>query len=439
MKNKSMKSNRNTRREFIRKSGAAMVGTAFALNFNIGNPAYAMNSNTLKVGLIGCGGRGTGAAFQALSADKDVVLTAMADVFKDRLEESFENLRKEHKDKLKVDEKGKFIGFDAYKRVIDSDVDVVLLTTPPAFRPLHMEAAVSAGKHIFCEKPLAVDSPGLRKVLDAAHKAKDKNLSVVSGFCWRYHTPKRETFSRILKGDIGTVQSVYSTYNTSELWSRPWQPGWTDMEKKMRNWLYYNYLSGDHIVEQAIHSIDMGSWAVGDAKPIRATGTGGRQVRTEEIFGNIYDHFAIVYEYENGVKAFHFSRQQKGCSRDYSCEAFGTKGRCIVDVNHPGQLHEITGENPWRYRGEGNDMYQQEHNELFASIRNGKPMNDGDWMVQSSVLAVMGRMVAYTGQTITYDEALNSQEKLGPDPDKYNWDLKIEMPPVALPGRTKFI
>jgi myo-inositol 2-dehydrogenase/D-chiro-inositol 1-dehydrogenase len=439
MKRKYQKGSLNTRRDFIKKTGAAVVGTAFAMNFSIPRSAFALSSNTLKVGLIGCGGRGSGAAEQALMADKDVVLTAMADVFKDRLEESYANLLKDHKDKVKVDEKSKFLGFDSYKKVMESDVDVVILTTPPGFRPLHFEAAIAAGKHVFCEKPVAVDAPGLRKVLDASRKAKEKNLAVVSGLCWRYHNPKRETFSRILKGDIGTVQSVYSTYNTGELWSKPWQPGWSDLEKKMRNWLYYNWLSGDHLVEQAIHSIDMGSWALGDVKPISVAGTGGRQVRTEEIYGNIFDHFALVYEYEKGVKAFHFSRQQKDCARAYSCEAIGTKGSALIDVNRPGEWHEITGENPWKYRGEDNDMYQQEHDELFASIRNNKPLNDGERMVHSSTLAVMGRMAAYTGQVITYDDAFNSKESLGPDLSTYSWDMKFDGPPVAMPGKTKFI
>ncbi len=427
----------HSRRKFIKNSGSAAIGTSMAMSFGIANSAFSMKNDTLKVGLIGCGGRGTGAANQALKADPNVVLTAMADIFEDRLETSLEYLKKDHGEKIRVSKKDKYLGFDAYQKVIDSDVDVVILTTPPAFRPLHLEKAVEANKHVFSEKPMAVDAPGVRRVMAAAKKAKEKNLSLVSGFCWRYHTPKRETFGKVLNGAIGEVRTVYNTYNTGALWTKLWQPDWSDMEKKMRNWLYYNWISGDHIVEQAIHSIDMGSWAMNDRQPKSVMATGGREVRTEEIYGNIYDHFAVVFEYDNGARTFHYSRQQKNCSRAYGVEIWGEDGKCIIDVIR--RQHEIQGKNPWRYRGEGNDMYQQEHDELFASIRTGKPMNDGEWMLQSTMMAIMGRMAAYTGQTITYEEALNSEKRLGPDPENFRFDLVFEGPPVAKPGVTKFI
>jgi predicted dehydrogenase len=266
-----------SRRNFIKSTGAVAIGSTVALNFGLPGSSFAMNSDTLKIGLIGCGGRGTGAANQALNADPNVVLTHMADIFGDRMELSINSLKQQHGDRVKVGNSGRFVGFDGAKKVIDSDVDVVILTTPPCYRPKMLEMAVEAGKHIFCEKPMAVDAPGIRRVLVAAQKAKEKKLSLVSGFCWRYHTPKRETFGRILDGAIGNVHTVYNTYNTGALWLRDTQPDWSPMKKKMRNWLYYNYLSGDHIVEQAIHSIDMMSWALGDIKPVSATGTGGRQ------------------------------------------------------------------------------------------------------------------------------------------------------------------
>ena len=423
-----------TRRNFLKSTGAAAIGSTIAFNIGLPKPSFAMNSETLKVGLIGCGGRGTGAANQALNADPNVALTHMADIFQDRLDLSIKSLKTEHGDKIKVNQDTTFVGFDGAKKVIDSDVDVVILTTPPYFRPQQLEMAVEAGKHIFCEKPMAVDAPGIRQVLAAAKKAKEKNLSLVSGFCWRYHTAKRETFSRILDGAIGNVSSVFNTYNTGGLWLRDVEPDWSPMKKKMRNWIYYNYISGDHIVEQAIHSIDMMSWVLGDKKPVKATGTGGRQTRIGPEYGNIYDHFATVYEYENGVKGYHFSRQQKDCSNSYGVELMGDKGQCVVDVIRG--RHTIKGVEDWRFRGEDNDMYQQEHDELFASIRNSKPMNDGEWMAQSTMLGIMARMVAYTGQTITYDEALNSTEKLGPDHIDENTEF-ID-PPVAKPGITKF-
>ena len=430
------KKKKTSRREFVKTTGAIAAGSTLAMNFGIINSVYARKDNVLKVALIGCGGRGTGAANQALNAGDDTVLVGMADAFQDRIDTSILNLKKMHENRVKVDKKTMYNGFDGYKKLIDSDVDVVLLTTPPVFRPLHLEYAVSKGKHVFAEKPMAVDAPGIRKVLESAKKAKEQNLSLVSGFCWRYHNGKRETFKRVLEGQIGEVKAVYTTYNTGELWSKPWQPEWTDMEKKMRNWLYYNWLSGDHIIEQAIHSIDMGSWAMGDMKPLKAIGTGGRQVRTDKIYGNIFDHFSIIYEYENGAKSFHICRQQKDTARAYSVEVWGTKGRAIADVIR--RKHEIIGENPWRFRGEGNDMYQQEHNELFASIRDGKPMNDGEWMAQSNMMGILGRTVAYTGAEISYNDALASKEALGPDPSTYTWDLKIDGPPIALPGITKF-
>lgn len=421
-----------SRRSFISKTGLVVAG--LGLNNSLLATTKRKNSQTLSVGLIGCGGRGTGAANQALNADENVVLTAMADVFEDRITQSFNNLKKLHPAKVKVDKSAQHLGFDAWQKVIDSDVDVIILATPPAFRPDHLTAAIKAGKHVFCEKPMAVDAPGVRKVMNAAKQARQKNLSLVSGFCWRYHFPKRAIFDKIKAGAIGKVTSIYNTYNTGELWSRPRQPGWTQMEFEMRNWLYYNWLSGDHIAEQAVHSLDMMSWAMGDLKPMSATGTGGRQSRTEDIYGNVFDHFAIVYEYPENVRGYHFSRQQKNCSNSYSVKVSGDQGHANIDCIR--RIHQISSDKEWRYQGEENNMYQTEHDELFASIRSEKPMNDGNWMAQSTMLAIMGRMAAYTGQTITWEEALNSNQKLGPDIDEYHWRLKWPMAPVAKPGIT---
>jgi len=429
-----MSDDKTTRRKFIKTTGAAAIGGTMISGFGIPAMGFGRNSDTLKVGLIGCGGRGTGAANQALIADNNVVLWAMSDIFDDRIDESHKNLLKLHPDKVKVDKDRKFIGLDSYKKVLDSGVDVVILTTPPYFRPTQFEAAIQAGKHVFSEKPMAVDAPGVRKIFEASRKAKEKQLSVMSGFCWRFHTPKRETFQRVLDGAIGDVMSVYNTYNTGGLWLRDVQPDWTPMRKKMKNWIYHNWISGDPIMEQFIHSIDMMSWAFGDVKPLSASGTGGRQSRIGPEYGNVFDHYAIVYEYENGAKGFHFSRQQKNCNNSYGLDMLGTDGRCVVDC--PKNKHVITGKEDWKYRGSGNDMYQQEHDELFASIRSGKPINHGEIMAQSTLIGLMGRMTAYTGQTITYEQALNSQEVFGPDVI----DLEIDYPdaPVARPGITPF-
>ena len=422
------------RRGFLKSTGAALIGSTLVHHTGFATQsALTGTSNILKVGLIGCGGRGAGAAVQALQADRNVVLTAMADVFPDRLDESYKELVAQFPGKVKVDKANMFVGFDAYRKVIESGVDVVLLATPPAFRPDHMMAAIEAGKHVFCEKPVAVDAPGVRKVLAAAKKGKEKRLSVVSGFCFRYDFPKRALFEKVLKGEIGEIKNVYTVRNGGQLWSKPRQSGWSDMEYQLRNWLYYSWLSGDFITEMMVHSLDMMSWAMGDKNPVKATGTGGRQSRVEEIYGNVYDHFAVEYEYDHGVKGIHFSRQQDGCSTTSRVEIAGTQGNAFIG----GNKHEIIGKVNWQYDGQKNDMYQTEHDELFASIRQGKPANDGELMARSTMLGILGRMAAYTGQTITWDEALNSNQVIGPAVDQYSWELKWAGPEIAKPGITK--
>jgi myo-inositol 2-dehydrogenase / D-chiro-inositol 1-dehydrogenase len=425
-----------SRRAFLKNTSLAVVGSSLAYHSVVASSLSTSRKPTLKVGLVGCGGRGTGAAAQALLADPDVVLTAMGDVFEDRLNDSYNELIKTGKEKVKVGNKNKFIGFDAYLKVIQSGVDVVLLATPPAFRPDHLMAAVNAGKHVFCEKPVAVDAPGVRKVLEAAKKAKEKNLSVVSGFCYRYDLSNRTTIEKILKGDVGDIRTVSTFRNGGELWIKPRQPEWTDMTYHMRNWYYYNWLSGDFIVEQAVHSIDLMSWIMGDEMPLKATGTGGRQVRVDDVYGNIYDHFAVEFEYKNGAKGFHFTRQQNGTSNRNTVDVMGTDGNASIIL---GRSHEITGKNAWKYTGPNNNMYQTEHDEFFASIRNAKPMNDGAWMANSTMLAIWARMAAYTGQTISWEQAINSNETLGPETRDYTWDLQWKVPPIARPGITKFI
>ncbi|WP_375582135.1 Gfo/Idh/MocA family protein [Cyclobacterium xiamenense] len=432
-----MENKHNQRRTFLKSTGAAVIGsTVLPMGFSIRN-GYAARRETLKVGLIGCGGRGTGAAAQALKADKDAELTCMADIFSDYLEESYQSLKKINPEQVKVGNAQKFVGFDAYQKVLDAGVDVVILTTPPAFRPAHFKAAVDAGKHVFCEKPVAVDAPGVRSVLDSARKAKEKGLSVVSGFTFRYDFPKRALFSRILDGEIGEVTSVFTARNGGGLWYKPRQDHWTEMEYQLRNWYYYDWLSGDYIVEMMVHSLDMMSWALGDRLPIQATGTGGRQSRTESQWGNIYDHFAIEYEYENNIKGVHFSRQQKGCSNTNKVDIAGTEGFASVDVGK--RIHATMGSERWDYKGESNNPYETQHEELFASIRAGQPMNEGELMANSTMLAILGRMVGYSGQTITWEQAMNSEHKLGPAAEDYRWDLVVEVPPIAVPGITKVV
>jgi predicted dehydrogenase len=425
------------RRRFLESSGA-MIGSTIALNMGVAHSSNAFSAaNTLKVGLVGCGGRGTGAAAQALQADPDVILTAMGDVFSDRLEESYAALLEEVPTKVKVSKASKFVGFDAYQKVINSGVDVVLLATPPAFRPDHLTAAIDAGKHVFCEKPVAVDSPGVRKVLEAAKKAKAKKLSLVSGFTFRYDYSKRALFEKIKNGAIGDVISVSSTRNGGDLWYHPRQPSWTEMEYQMRNWYYQNWLSGDYLVEMIVHSLDLMTWAMGDKVPVSATGTGGRQVRVDPKYGNIYDHFAIEYVYENNVRAFSFSRQQPGCSNRNSVEIAGTLGNAYANMGE--SAHQITGKNNWVYDGEKNNPYQTQHDEFFSSIRKSTPMNDGELMANSTMVAILGRMAAYSGQTLSWNEAINSSQVIGPAIDEYNWDHKFKGADIAIPGITKVL
>lgn len=432
----------HNRREFLKLTGLAVAGSVLPLSACSTKEALvagtgAVNEDyTLKVGLIGCGGRGTGAANQALNADSNVELYAAADVFSDQMESSLNNLKRIHEGKVNVPEERQFLGFDAYQKVLDSGVDVVILTAPPGFRPEHLEASVDAGVHIFCEKPVAVDAPGIRRVMDAVKKSKEAEINLVSGFCWRYHYPKRAVFDQILDGAVGEIRTIYNTYNTGAARFEERQPGWTASEFQLRNWMYYNWFSGDHIVEQAVHSIDFMSWAMGDLPPVSVMGTGGRQVRTDPKFGHIFDHFAITYEYENGAKGFHFSRQQANCENSYMAEIFGTDGVGRADVSR--NIHAVEGRNAWEYEGEENDMYQTQHDELFAAIRNGDVINNGEFMATSTMMAIMGRMAAYTGKKITWDQAMESTEQLGPEIHTWN-DLPAEIPEAALPGVTPFV
>ena len=437
-----------SRRQFIKTAGIVTIGSTLPGTSALSsNAIWTSNSDTLKVGLIGCGDRGTAAAGEAINADPNVILTAMADAFDDRLQTSYNTLKEKFKDKVQVPKENQFVGLDAYQKLIDSDVDVVLLVAPTAFRPDHIEAAVKANKHIFAEKPYAVDAPGLRRVMASAKEAERKNLSLVSGFCWRYHLPKREIYEKVLNGQIGNILSTRTTYDTEELWYKDRQKGWTDMQYKLRNWYYYNWLSGDHIIEQAIHSIDLMQWGMNDVAPISVVGSGGRQKRTDPKFGNIYDHFALTYTYPNGTKGYFSSRQQANTTPSYLTEFVGSDGDCIID-NRTG-LHEIKGRRPWKYEDEtkftddksyeskevSRGMYQQEHDELFASIRANKPINDGEWMTRSTLVALAGRMAGYTGKEVLIEDALASEEVFFPK--NMTWDTKYDIP-IAIPGITKF-
>jgi predicted dehydrogenase len=433
MKQTTKGRDRASRRDFL-KTSAAVVATATAGRLALAPNVHADGGDLLRVGLIGCGGRGTGAAAQALNADQNVKLVAMGDAFRDRLESSLATLRKDEAIAGKIDVKPDhcFVGFDAYKQVIASSVDVVLLCAPPHFRPAHLKAAVEAGKHVFAEKPVAVDAPGVRSVLATCAEAKKKNLSVVSGLCLRFDYGHQETIKRIHEGAIGDVVAIQSNDLRGPIWMKPRQKEWSDMEWQLRNWYYFTWLSGDFNVEQHVHNLDICSWLMKDTYPVRANGIGGRQVRVGDEYGHIYDHHCVVYEFANGVKLFSQCRQQNGCAKDITNYVMGTRGTGIVSE------HTLTlaGGVPWKYGGPKNNFYQTEHDDLFASIRNGKPINNGEYMSKSTLLAIMGRMATYTGKTITWDMAMNSKEDL--TPAKYEWG-PMSMPAVAMPGVTKFV
>jgi predicted dehydrogenase len=446
--------NLTTRRDFLKSSalaGAALAAPAILQGCAGKSPASARpaaaapeklaraeNSSPLKIGLVGCGGRGSGAADQALTADKGAVLTAMGDAFEDRLQTSLKNLQTNHADSVKVTPDHCFVGLDAYQKVIDSGVDVVLLATPPGFRPQHLKAAIAAGKHVFTEKPMATDAPGVRSVLASAEEAKAKGLSLVAGFCYRYSDGVRAIMQQVHDGAIGEVRALYTTYNTGSVWP-PFarQADWTDLQYQVKNWYYYSWLSGDHIVEQAVHSLDKMAWVMRDEPPVKCVAHGGRQVRTGPEFGNIFDHFSVVYDYPNGVRGFHFSRQEAGCFSDNSDCFMGSDGvaRIVRAFSGP---YVVEGKNKWRFHEDkATDMYQNEHDEFFASIRSGKPINDGVRMAYSTLIAIMGRMAAYTGQEITWEQALNSQQSLVPA--DCSWSTPAPSMPVAMPGQTKFV
>lgn len=415
------------RRDFL-KAGALAAGFPAVLK--------GQGARPIKIGLVGCGGRGTGAAAQALKADDYSELTAVADIDRQTVDVSLGRLNKVAPSKVKVEESHIFLGLDAYQKVIDSGVDVVLLATPPGFRPSHIRGAIEAGKHVFCEKPVAVDAPGVRSVLETTKLAREKGLSIVSGFCWRYSNYIRETFDHLHSGSIGKLIAYYATYLTTPV--KPMPPastrpaGMSDVEWQIRNWYNFSWLSGDSLVEQAVHSVDKIAWAMKDQPPLSCVAVGGRQIPAEG--GNIFDHFEVNYLYPNNVRAFMASRQMVGCYNENADYILGSEGVCIIGR---GPLPRVSGKTEWTFRGQKNDMYQAEHDALFAAIRREQPVNDGEWMSTSTLLAIMGRMAAYTGQQVTWEQALNSQESLFPE--KLDWNGSFEPHPMPLPGVTKLL
>ena len=454
MKNSEKKNPSMQRRSFMK--GTALVARGIMLGgLPIEASAYVNpREKKLKLALVGCGGRGTGATAQALTADPDVELVAMADAFKDRLEGSLEHLRNsdladDRKKNIKVTEDMKFVGLDAYKKAM-KEADVVILATPPGFRPYHLEEAIGQGKHIFCEKPLGTDGAGIRKALSLIPLAEQKKLNVVVGLQRHYQNNYREIMKRVHGGDIGEIVSGQVYWDGGGVWVHPraelkqTYPNLTELEYQMRNWYYFNWLCGDHIVEQHIHNIDVFNWAK-NGHPIKAQGLGGRQVRTGKDYGEIYDHHYVEFEYPDGAILNSQCRHIKGCMDRVSETLIGTKGRSYTDGGAHGVLSDLKGNPTYTHRGKDDpNPYQVEHNELFASIRSGGVINNMEYGAHSTMTAIMGRYATYSGKVVTWEDALNSNVQLMPP--TLAWDSTPPVLPnddgfypVAMPGQSDIL
>lgn len=418
-----------TRRNFLKTSAASAALAALGTNF-----AFAQGKERIKVGLIGCGGRGTGAARDAMAASPLVDIVAMGDLFKDRLDEKRGVLSKtgEQNDQpnpqYKVTDDTAFAGFDAYKKVIDSDVHYVILTTPPGFRPDHFRYAVEKGRHVFAEKPVATDPAGIRRFREAGKIADSKKLNVVGGFCFRRDRTHNETIKKIHDGAIGELVSGNCYYNVGYLWKHDRKPEWSDLEYQIRNWLYYTWLSGDLIVEQNIHRLDITNWVM-KGPPVSAYGMGGRQVRTDPVYGNIYDHFAVEFEYANGAKVTNMCRQIDGTDPRVSEMYYGTKGSADPAAGIKGEKREKP--DPLA------KAYIKEHADLIEAMTTGKHVNESEALCDSTLTGIMGRMSAYTGKLVTWEQARDSKLDLWPkEPLAFG---PFTVPPVAVPGKDPLV
>ncbi|MCG6927018.1 MAG: Gfo/Idh/MocA family oxidoreductase [Acidobacteria bacterium] len=425
-----------TRREVIKAASLASLAAAMP-----GGVFAAGASERIKVGLIGCGGRGTGAAQDAINASPDIVIAAMGDVFPDQLEWSKGQLKeKVPAERLVVTPETSFTGFDAYEKVLATDVDVVILATPPFFRPMQLKAAIEAGKHVFTEKPVAVDPAGVRSVIATSELATKKGLNIVAGTQRRHQAHYLEIMKRVHGGDIGELVGGQCYWNMGALWveraAMNWAnrtaKKWSDMEWQLRNWLFTCWAGGDHIVEQHVHNLDVINWAF-DTHPVQATGMGGRAARTEPQYGNIFDHFAIDYEYPNGVRVMSMCRQTAGAAENVSERVVGTKGFTYTDSADG----YIKGANAWENPEASPNPYVQEHADLVASIKAGTPLNEGRQVAESCLTAIMGRMSAYTGRALSWDWVMNASELDLTPPHLEFGDL----PPleVPIPGKTPLV
>ncbi|MFO7824266.1 MAG: Gfo/Idh/MocA family oxidoreductase [Cyclobacterium sp.] len=433
----------NQRRDFL-KTSALITGGAMLSPFSLPG-AYAAGDDAIKIAVIGCGGRGTGAVFQAFETGHNIKLVAMADAFKDRLDQSYERIFKRYgKDKVVVPEEMKLVGFDGYKKAMEA-ADVVIIATPPGFRPDHFEEAVKQEKQIFMEKPVATDAVGIRRVLAAAEIAKAKKLNVVVGLQRHYQDNYIQTIDRIHDGAIGDIIGGQVFWNDGGVWVRERQPGQTEMEYQMRNWYYFNWLCGDHITEQHVHNIDVANW-VKQGYPVKAEGTGGRTVRRGKDHGEIFDHHVVLFTYEDGTVIHSECRHFPGAANKVDEGFQGTKGRAYMNAGHTGRLSDYKGNSLYEHDGENNaNPYQVEHDQLFAAIVKGEyKFADAENAAKSTMTSLLGRNATYSGKVVTWDEAINSEISLMPE--RLAWDAMPKVVPdeegyyaFAVPGKTKVV
>ncbi len=429
-----------TRRDFLKISAAG--GAALVTGLDVARFAHAPGSDEIKIALVGCGGRGTGAAANVLDnvTHGQVKLIALADIAREKLDRSCETLEKRFKEKVDVSEGKKFIGLDAYQEVMGTDADIVLLVTPPGFRPMMFEAAVKAGKHIFMEKPVAVDGPGYRRIRAANETAKQKGLIVAVGHHLRHAVNHRNVIRQIHDGLIGELQYTRAYFNTNGIWNRERKDGMTEMQYQIQNWYHFIWLSGDHIVEQHVHGIDVCNW-LAQGHPVEATGMGGRQVRAEKGIGEIFDHHAVQYTCANGVRSFSECRQIPGCWPSFTHHAHGTKGSVSFEGGNDNVMIYLKGQEPQRLKG-GPDGHQIEWDDFIAALRARQPYNEVETAADSTMTAILGRMATYSGKLIAWDDAVKSE--LSCFPDRLAWDAEPKSKPgpdgiypCAVPGVTK--
>jgi predicted dehydrogenase len=415
-----------TRRDFIKTSAAASLAAAIPAGLGL----YAAGSDTIRVGVIGCGGRGTGAAIDAVNSSPGVEIVALFDPFQDRIARSLKTLQEKVPAAVKVKPERCFTGLDGYHKLLAiKDINYIVMAAPPGFRPLHLKAAIEAGKNVFMEKPVAVDPVGVRSVIASSALAAEKGLAIVAGTQRRHQTRYLELMKRLHDGAIGEVIGGQCYWNQGGLWVIKKTPEMTDMEWQCRNWLYFSWTSGDHIVEQHVHNIDVMNWAFGKT-PVKVVGMGGRQVRTAPEYGNIFDHFAVEFEYPNGARVMSMCRQIEGCADRVEERIEGTKGSAMG-------YGEISGPSAWKFEGDEANPYVVEHTDLIASIRAAKPLNEGKRIAESTLCAIIGRMSAYTGRAISWDWAMNAS-KLDLTPAKYEFGPN-PVDPVAVPGKTPLV